>query len=218
MLSTQLRPSSGDAWIDGRSIRNPAEVRDRMAIVFQDPSLDLRLTAWENLSFYASLYRPMWSRAERESRIHRVLEQLGLSERARDLARTFSWGMRRRLEIARALLTDPRLLILDEPTTGLDLHTRANLWSSLNVQRQERNLTVVVATHDMFEAAQCDLIGVIANGRFIALDSPQNICAQTETTSLEAAFLKLTDAGTEKREEGPLLVRGRDSTLFRRGT
>ena len=218
MLTTLLPPTTGDATIGGASIRQLRAVRERIAVVFQDPSLDTRLSALENLVLYGALYRPTWSRSERHERAMAALEAMGLADRATEQARTYSWGMRRRVEIARALLTEPGVLFLDEPTTGLDPQTRASLWEHLAALQQRTRLTLFLATHDMEEAERCERIAVLHHGRLQALDSPTGLCEATETDTLTQAFLALTSREiTDDEVEGPLIIKGRDSALFRRG-
>jgi ABC-2 type transport system ATP-binding protein len=219
MLTTLLPPTSGDARVGGVSIRDVWKVRAKIGVVFQDPSLDTRLSALENLDFYASLYRRDLSRHQRHEKALEVLETMGLRERAEELTRTYSWGMRRRVEIARSLMTDPGLLFLDEPTTGLDPQTRAAMWEHLKSLQGRTGLTLFLATHDMEEAARCDRIAVIHEGRLQALDTPAGLMAQTGTPDLGAAFLALTTHRVrDDKVDGPLLIKGKDSSLFRRGS
>jgi len=218
MLTTLLPPSSGDALIGGCSIREIWRLRERIAVVFQDPSLDTRLSALENLEIYAALYCPSWSSRKRRDKSMELLGTVGLADRAEALARTYSWGMRRRVEIARALLTDPKVLFLDEPTTGLDPQTRARLWEHLEALRRKRGLTLFLATHDMEEAARCDRIAVLHEGALRALDTPEGLCAATGAELLTGAFLALTTREVvDDQVEGELLIKGKDSSLFRRG-
>jgi len=217
MLTTLLPPTSGDALVDGRSVRDPWEVRRRIGVVFQDPSLDLRLTTFENLDFYLALHRPDWSRRERRARVVAALDTLGIADRARDEVRTLSWGTRRRAEVARALLTDPAILFLDEPTTGLDPPTRAVLWEHLLALRAGRELTLFVATHDMEEAARCERVGVIHEGRLLAVGTAAEVCAAAGAPDLGAAFLALVGRPAAGEGAGGSLPRGRDGTAWRRG-
>jgi ABC-2 type transport system ATP-binding protein len=218
MLVTLLAPSAGEAFVGEDSIRDVEAVRRRIGVVFQDPSLDLRLKAIENLDYYAALYVPRWRAAERRCKAMELLDLVGLADRAEDLVGTFSWGMRRRLEIARALVSDPEVLFLDEPTTGLDPQTRHALWEHLLRLRSERGLTLFVATHDMEEAARCGRLAVIDQGRLVALGSPETLRQGVDAADLSSAFLRLT--GHEMPREGrsdQVLPRGRDGTAYRRG-
>lgn len=218
MLTTLLPPSDGDAFVGEHSIRDVWAVRRRIGVVFQDPSLDLRLSALENMAFFAALYRPRWGRRERTRAAWELLEIMGLHNRARDLVRTYSWGMRRRLEIARSLMTEPAVLFLDEPTTGLDPQTRAGLWQHLLAMRSQRGITLFVATHDMEEAARCDRVAVLHEGALVALGEPSALCAREGTEDLTSAFLALTGHGMyTETTSAPVLPKGRDATLFRRG-
>lgn len=192
MLTTLLPPSEGQAIVGGARLSDVAAVRAQIGVVFQAPSLDLRLSSFENLDFYLALHRPALPRAQRHMRVVRGLDQMGLAERAREEVGRLSWGLRRRVEIARALLTEPSLLVLDEPTTGLDPQTRFSLWEHLMDQRRARTLTLIVATHDMEEAARCDRLAVMAEGKIVAVNSPAGLCESTGEPDLGRAFLSLT--------------------------
>lgn len=174
ILCTLLRPSRGRAWISEFDVLKSAkEVRRSIGIIFQDPSLDDRLTAYENLKFHAIIYKV--PRKERSSRINQVLEMAELEDRRNSLVRTFSGGMKRRLEIARGLLHEPKVLFLDEPTLGLDPQTRNRIWDYLHTLRRTKNITFFLTTHYMDEAENCDRIAVIDYGKIIALDTPDNL-------------------------------------------
>jgi ABC-2 type transport system ATP-binding protein len=175
MLCTIVRPSSGSASIAGYDvIKKPAEVRRKVGIVFQDPTLDTVLTGRENLELHARLYGV--SSTVREKRITEMLELVDLKERSNDITRTYSGGMRRRLELARGLLHKPAVLFLDEPTLGLDPQTRARTWEYIKKMAKMEQTTVVLTTHYMEEAEQvCDRVGIIDHGQIIALDSPENL-------------------------------------------
>jgi ABC-2 type transport system ATP-binding protein len=171
MLCTLLRPTSGHATLNGFDIATQQdEVRQSIGIVFQDPTLDDQLTARENLQFHAMLYDVPAS--EREPRAKRVLDMVGLTERAGDRVETYSGGMKRRLEIARGLMHYPHVLFLDEPTLGLDPQTRSAIWEHVHELRAEYDITVFLTTHYMDEAENCDRIAIIDNGRIVALDTP----------------------------------------------
>ena len=174
ILCTLLRPSRGRAWISNFDVLKSAkEVRRSIGIIFQDPSLDDRLTAYENLKFHAIIYKV--PRKERISRINQVLEMAELEDRRNSLVRTFSGGMKRRLEIARGLLHEPKVLFLDEPTLGLDPQTRNRIWDYLHTLRRTKNITFFLTTHYMDEAENCDRIAIIDYGKIIALDTPDNL-------------------------------------------
>lgn len=193
MLCTLLRPTAGRALVDGFDVMlRPMDVRRSIGIIFQDPSLDERLTAAENLRFHAMIYH--LPRRDRQKRIDDVLALVDLSDRAGDLVKTFSGGMKRRLEIARGLMHLPKVLFLDEPTIGLDPQTRAHIWQYLQRLRRERGVTMFLTTHYMEEAEQCERIAVIDNARIIALDTPEGLKSQvggdiiTVRTADEAAM------------------------------
>jgi ABC-2 type transport system ATP-binding protein len=175
MLCTIIRPTSGSATLAGFDIvKNPAEVRRQVGIVFQDPTLDTVLTGHENLELHARLYGvPV---AQREKRITEMLELVDLKDRSKDVTRTYSGGMRRRLELARGLLHKPAVLFLDEPTLGLDPQTRARTWDYIKKMAQKEQTTVVLTTHYMEEAQLvCDRVGIIDHGQIMALDAPDNL-------------------------------------------
>lgn len=174
MLCTLLRPTSGTAILNGFDVtKKPNEVRRSIGLVFQDPSLDERLTARDNLIFHAMVYGI--PKAEREKRMAEVLEMVDLKDRQNDVVRTFSGGMKRRLEIARGLLHYPKILFLDEPTLGLDPQTRAHIWQYLKSLKEREQITVFLTTHYMDEAEVCDRIAIIDHGEIIALDTPKDL-------------------------------------------
>jgi ABC-2 type transport system ATP-binding protein len=199
MLTTLLQPTSGSLELDGldpTTRRN--EVRQRIGVVFQDPSLDQDLTAWENMDIHGVLYGV--PRRERHERATRLLELFELADRKGSLVKTFSGGMRRRLEIARGLLHTPRVLFLDEPTLGLDPQSRNQMWTHVQNLNQSDGVTVFLTTHYMDEADRvAHRIAVIDHGRIVAIGSPAELKARTNSESLEQAFLALT--GTAIREE-----------------
>lgn len=171
MICTLLAPTNGRIMVGGYDVReNPDEVRAAIGIVFQDNTLDSGLTALENLEFHCMMYHI--PRAERPQRIKDVLHLMDLTEVKNRLVKTFSGGMRRRLEIARGLLHEPRLLILDEPTVGLDPQTRNYIWQYVRGLRDKYGTTVFMTTHYMEEAENCDRIAIIDQGKIIVLDTP----------------------------------------------
>ncbi len=171
ILCTLLQATSGTARLAGLDVaKEPAEVRRRIGVVFQDPALDDRLTAEENLHLHAVVYRV--PRAERAARIDEALKFVDLYDRRKDLTRTFSGGMKRRLEIARGLVHRPDILFLDEPTTGLDPQTRARTWEVLRDLRKTYGTTLFLTTHYMDEAENCDRIAIVDHGLIVALDTP----------------------------------------------
>lgn len=177
MLCTLLRPSGGEARVAGHSVfRHPMEVRRSIGIIFQEPTLDERLTAYENLKFHGILYGMRGSSLEK--RITEVLQLVQLSEKQTQMVKTFSGGMKRRLELARGLMHTPGILFLDEPTLGLDPQTRVHIWDYLKSLRKHGNLTLFLTTHYMDEAENCDEIAIIDRGQIVALDSPARLKAQ----------------------------------------
>jgi ABC-2 type transport system ATP-binding protein len=171
ILCTLSKPTSGRALVNGFDVaRQQGQVRQCIGLVFQDPSLDDRLTALENMDFHARVYNVPASL--RKERIEQVLKMVELWERRRDIVKTFSGGMKRRLEIARGLIHRPRVLFLDEPTLGLDPQTRHRLWEFILGLRETEGTTVFLTTHYMDEAEYASRIAVIDHGQLIALDSP----------------------------------------------
>jgi ABC-2 type transport system ATP-binding protein len=174
MLCTLLRPSSGRVMLCGYdAVTQRSQVRRCIGLVFQDPTLDEYLSAEQNLRFHAYAYDV--PRQTRERRIAELLELVGLAERRKSKVRTFSGGMKRRLEIARGLLHSPGVLFLDEPTLGLDPQTRRSIWDHILALRRENNLTIFLTTHYMDEAENCERISIIDRGRIIALDTPDRL-------------------------------------------
>jgi ABC-2 type transport system ATP-binding protein len=150
--------------------RAPDAVRMRLGVVFQDPSLDLKLTVMENLLHHGHLYG-LWGQAL-QSRAREVLEGLGLGDRARDLVETLSGGLRRRTELAKVLVHRPELLIMDEPSTGLDPGARQEFSAYLRRLRQQDGVTILLTTHLIEEAEQCDRVGFLHEGRVVAIGEP----------------------------------------------
>jgi ABC-2 type transport system ATP-binding protein len=176
VLCTLLRPTAGSVSIAGYEVtRQPDDVRRSIGLIFQDPTLDGQLTAQENLDFHAFAYDV--PRDEARQRGEQLLRLLDLWERRNDQAKTFSGGMKRRLEIARGLLHRPRVLFLDEPTQGLDPQTRALIWRYLLGLRSSDGITLFMTTHYMDEAEYCDRIAIIDHGQIVALDTPSNLKA-----------------------------------------
>src|SRR6266704_2824188 len=171
ILSTLMVPVGGRAVILGHdAARDPSRLRREIGVVFQAQSIDLKLTAVENLWHQGHLYG-LHGPALR-SRIKGILDRVGLSDRAKDKAETFSGGMQRRLELAKGLLHGPRVLLLDEPTTGLDPGARRDVWQYLRTLRDEEQVTVLVTTHLMEEAERCDRLAILNKGKLVALGTP----------------------------------------------
>ena len=204
MLTTLLRPTAGQITLDGLDpVAEPLEVRRRFGIVFQDPSLDQELTAWENLDLHGVLYHV--PRRVRTERIQALLTLFELWERRDAFVKTFSGGMKRRLEIARGFLHTPKILFLDEPTLGLDPQSRNQLWTHVKHLNETERVTVFLTTHYMDEADRvAHRVAVIDHGRIVAQGTSTELKAQTGTDSLEEAFLKLT--GTTIRDESASTV------------
>ncbi len=201
MLTTLLRPSGGRAEVMGFDVvRNAREVRACLGMVFQEPALDDRLTAWENLKIHAALYGT--PRARSRDEIERALAWASLSDKAKRPVRGFSGGMKRRLELARALMHDPAVVFLDEPTLGLDPQGRRDLWERIDALR-EGGLSVLMTTHTLEDAERCNRVGIIDHGKLIALGTPaglkQDVVGHTDC-SLEDVFLELT--GRQLRDQG----------------
>jgi ABC-2 type transport system ATP-binding protein len=178
MLTTLLAPSAGQAWVAGYEVSSAQRrVRERIGVIPQALTSDLDLTGWENIDIYGEFYGVR--RGERHARARRLLEMVGLAQRAHDLVATYSGGMRRRLEIARGLIHAPEVLFLDEPTIGLDPQSRRVVWDLLAQLRAESRITISLTTHYMDEAEQlCDRIAIVDDGRIIALDTPGGLKSQ----------------------------------------
>jgi ABC-2 type transport system ATP-binding protein len=203
MLTTVLQPTSGRIRIAGHDpVRQPMLVRRAFGIVFQDPSLDDELTALENLALHAALYGV--HRKEQGQRIETLLGFVGLWKRRNDYVKQYSGGMKRRLEIARAFLHQPRLLFLDEPTLGLDPQTRSHIWEFVKGLAKEQSVTVFFTTHAMEEAERvADDITVIDHGKIVAQGTAFALKQSTGTSSLEDAFIALTGRTIREDETSP---------------
>jgi ABC-2 type transport system ATP-binding protein len=199
MLTTLLTPTSGSMHLDGLDpLTNPLEVRKRFGIVFQDPSLDGELTAYENLDLHGVLYHV--PRKVRGERIEVLLKSFELWDRRHSYVKTFSGGMKRRLEIARGFLHTPKILFLDEPTLGLDPQSRNQLWAQVKQLNETEKVTVFLTTHYMDEADRvAHRVAIIDHGKIVAQGTAQELKQQTGADSLEGAFLALT--GTTIRDE-----------------
>ncbi len=192
MLCTMIKPTSGNALINGHDISSEQDqVRKSIGIIFQENTLDEKLTAYENLMLHCQLYKV--DKNVREERINEVLTMVELSDKKNSLVKTFSGGMKRRLEIARGLLHYPKVIFLDEPTVGLDPQTRDHIWDYINKLKEKEGITVFLTTHYMDEAENCDRIAVIDDGRIIALDTPEVL-----KSSLGGDIMELTTSNTDK--------------------
>jgi ABC-2 type transport system ATP-binding protein len=174
ILSTLMVPAGGRAVILGHdAATDPNSLRRKIGVVFQAQSIDLKLTAGENLMHQGHLYGLKGQALK--SRIAEMLERVGLSDRRNEKAETFSGGMQRRLELAKGLLHRPSVLLLDEPTTGLDPGARIDLWRYLQMLRDEEKVTVLVTTHLMEEAERCDRLAFLNEGKLVALGTPTEL-------------------------------------------
>jgi ABC-2 type transport system ATP-binding protein len=174
ILSTLMIPSAGRATIMGcDAVQEPGRLRRQIGVVFQAQSVDLKLTAYENLWHQGHLYGLRGSALKR--RIQEILSRVGLADRAQELVETFSGGMQRRIELAKGLLHHPGVLLLDEPTTGLDPGARRDLWQYLQVLRDEEHVSVLVTTHLMEEAERCDRLAILNEGNLVALGTPTEL-------------------------------------------
>jgi ABC-2 type transport system ATP-binding protein len=211
ILSTIVSLTSGSAEVFGNDVTKSKDaVRSMIGIVFQDPSLDDELTGRENLDLHARFYGVKGDR-KREA-IARVLKLVELEDKADKQVRSYSGGMKRRLEIARGFIHHPRLLFLDEPTIGLDPQTRRKIWDYIKMLNRSEKLTIIITTHYMEEADElCDRIAVIDHGKIIALDTPERlkdslggdiIRIETATPSKLVSLLKRKKVGSKVREFG----------------
>ena len=193
ILSTLMVPSGGVARVQGFDVaREPNRARQQTGIVFQARSLDLKLTVAENLKHQGHLYG---LRGETlKTRSQEVLRRVGLSDRAKEYVETLSGGMQRRVELAKGLIHSPGVLLLDEPSTGLDPGARRDMWQYLRTLRDEEGVSILVTTHLMEEAEHCDRLAILNQGKLVALGSPQQLKSAIggdvllfETASAEAA-------------------------------
>jgi ABC-2 type transport system ATP-binding protein len=180
MLCTLLAPTSGEATVAGEDVaRHPTRVRKKIGVIPQAMTSDLDLTGWENIDIYGEFYG--MPRRQRRMRAERLLDMVGIRDRAQDLVATYSGGMRRRLEIARGLIHSPEVLFLDEPTIGLDPQSRLAVHDLLVKLREETELTISLTTHYMDEAESlCDRIAIVDHGTVVALDTPQGLKASIQ--------------------------------------
>lgn len=200
MLTTIIPPTSGTGEVMGDDVvKKAGEVRWRLGMVFQDPAVDDRLTAAENLEIHAVLYGI--PRKARKNAVEQAIKWAELQEAGKRRVATFSGGMKRRLELARALMHGPSVLFLDEPTIGLDPQGRRNLWDRIDTLRQ-RGMTVFMNTHNLPEAEACDRVGILDRGKLIEVGTPEELVAKhggKEDADLEDVFINLT--GHQLRDE-----------------
>ena len=222
MLCTLLTPTSGVARVAGIDVtQDPARVRQRIGLVFQDPSLDDQLTARENLEFHAFIYSV--PAQDRRRRIDEMLDMMQLSDRASSQVKTFSGGMKRRLEIARGMLHQPQILFLDEPTLGLDPQTRQSIWVHLNELRSRKGVTIFMTTHYMDEAEYCARIAIIDHGKIVAQGTPEELKGMVGGDVVTITTSRPDEAAAEiekllkvkpLRDNGSLRMEVRDGKAF----
>ncbi len=222
ILCTLLRKTAGEARVAGLDVEHdPDAVRTRIGLVFQDPSLDDQLTARENLELHGMIYGV--PAALRKQRIAELLEIVDLADRTNSLVRTFSGGMKRRLEIVRGVLHHPQILFLDEPTLGLDPQTRKHIWDYLLALRRREGITLFMTTHYMDEAEYCDRIAIIDRGKIVALGTPNELKGQVggDVITLTAADVAAAAQEIEQRfgmhplaDDGALRLEVRDGAGF----
>ena len=200
MLTTLLHPDRGKIIVDGHDAASDQDgVRRSFGIVFQDPSLDEELTARENMELHGVLYR--LPSKDLAARIEEMLRFVDLLDRKNQKVKTFSGGMKRRLEIARGLLHHPKVLFLDEPTVGLDPQTRHHIWEYLQRLNKSEGITVFLTTHYMDEAEKvATRVAIIDHGKILVQQTPAELKASTGKSSLEEAFIQLTGHGIRHEE------------------
>lgn len=203
VLATVLNPTSGSGRICGHSILNERdEVRTNIGMVFEETSLDIQLTGRDNLNFHARMYHMPGK--VREQRVAEVLKMVGMEDKADVPVKNYSGGMQRRLEIARSMLTHPRVLFLDEPTVGLDVQTRRFMWDYVKKMNREQGMTVLLATHYIEEADYlCDRIGVMNEGRIVASGTPNGLKESVGKSIVSLSITENTDGFTQVLSELP---------------
>jgi ABC-2 type transport system ATP-binding protein len=213
ILCTLIRQTSGIAYINGyNTLTNRKDVRKSIGLVFQDPTLDNDLSAYENLNFHAKLYGMDKKRIK--GRIDYILNFIDLYNYKDKPVKLLSGGMKRRLEVGRGLLHSPSVLFLDEPTVGLDIQTRINMWGFIDKLRKEEQTTIFLTTHYIEEAENCDKIAIIDNGRIIAIDTPSELKKLVESKNgeiptLSDVFISLVGKGI-REETGTAIDRMRE--------
>ena len=194
ILCTLLLPTTGQVKVAGWDcVKEAMRVREQIGVIFQEPSLDDRLTALENLEFHGMIYH--MAKPLRRRRMEDLLRWVGLWERRRSIVRTFSGGMKRRLEVARGLMHGPKVLFLDEPTLGLDPQTRYRIWEMLQGLKTDEGVTSFITTHSMEEAQRCDHVAILDHGKLVALGTPNELIGQQNVRNLEEVFLRVTGHG-----------------------
>jgi len=219
ILSTQMLPSYGTAMVAGFDVAtSPAEVRRRLGVVFQSPSLDGKLTAAENLLHQGNL-QGLRGR-DLQQRIDYALEAVRLSSRSWERVEKFSGGMQRRVEIAKVLLHEPELLLLDEPSTGLDPNARREIWDHLAQLRDEQGVTSLLTTHLMEEAEKADRVAILHKGRVVAIGTPEKLKATVggEVLELESADPRRLRSAIAERIGGEPIVIGSNTVRLETST
>jgi ABC-2 type transport system ATP-binding protein len=203
MLTTLLKPTAGTVRMNGFDpVREKNSARKSFGIVFQDPSVDEELTAYENMEYHGVLYSV--EKNMRKKRIEHLLKMVDLWGREHDFVKTFSGGMKRRLEIARGLIHHPRILFLDEPTLGLDPQTMTSIWKHIKELNKKEGMTIFFTTHYMAEAESvANEVAVIDHGKIIRQGTVRQLKESTHSESLEAAFLKLTGKSIRDENSDP---------------
>lgn len=204
MLTTLLSPTSGEITVNKFNVLTDKDkIRHSFGIVFQDQSLDDELTAWENMYFHGKLYglRSMVLK----NKINELLKYVELFDRKNSLVKTFSGGMKRRLEIARGLLHTPKIIFLDEPTLGLDPQTRNLIWDHIKKLNKEQNITVFFTTHIMEEVEKmaCE-VAIIDHGKIVAKGTPDELKKAYKSANIEEAFLNITGRDIREEESNPV--------------
>jgi ABC-2 type transport system ATP-binding protein len=199
MLTTLLKPTYGKVTINGYDLKKEKDkVRESLGIVFQEPTLDLELTAYENLYFHGILYCVKHKLLP--SRIKNVLKLVDLWDKKDLLVKTFSGGMKRRLEIARGLVHHPKILFLDEPTLGLDPQTRKHIWDYISDLQKKERITIFLTTHYLAETELCNKIAIIDRGKIVEIGSPKKLKAKYGKNTVEDIFLSITGDGIRDEE------------------
>lgn len=222
ILSTLLSADEGQLTLAGRDVsREPSAVRAQLGVVFQNPSLDEKLTVGENLRYGGNLYGLRG--AELRDRITHLAAELRLTERLKDRVETLSGGLRRRVELAKALLAKATILLLDEPSTGIDPAARLEFWALIDTLRREHKLTVVFTTHLMDEAERSDRVAILDHGKLVAIDTPQTFLAEMGSSVVRVSTRVPEEAAAAVRRvvnieplilEGELRIRGGSTAGF----
>lgn len=206
ILCTIHGPDQGTAKVSGVDVvRHPRQARARIGVVFQEPSLDDRLTVHENLDFHGRIYGV--PRAVRQQRVADMLQLVDLGDVQDRLVRTLSTGMKRRLEIARALIHQPQLLFLDEPTVGLDAQTRHKIWEYIRTLQAQHGLTVLVTTHYIEEVEHCHRVCIIDRGKVLAMGTPADLKARYGQERLKVRLKGAEDAAAVAARYGSKVLR-----------